>query len=61
MKSLDSRFTISRLIVFAITVSIFAGQTMVALAIPKAGQPAGELTVKGKNVHQREAVCVSEW
>ena len=48
MKSLDSRFTFSRLIVFAITVSIFTGQTMVALAMPKAGQPAGELTVKGK-------------
>ncbi|HKP70173.1 MAG TPA: hypothetical protein VJV05_12880 [Pyrinomonadaceae bacterium] len=48
MKSLDSRFTISRLIVFVITVSIFAGQTMVALAMPKAGQSAGELTVKGK-------------
>jgi hypothetical protein len=48
MKSLDSRFTISRLIVFALTVSILTGQTMVALAMPKAGQSAGELTVKGK-------------
>lgn len=47
MKSLDSRFTMSRLIVFALTVSMLAGQTMVALAVPKVGQPAGELTVKG--------------
>ena len=47
MKSLDSRFTISRLIVFALTVSILTGQTMVALAMPKDGRPAGELTVKG--------------
>lgn len=47
MKSLDSRF-ISRLIVFALTVSILTGQTMVAFAVPKAGQSAGELTVKGK-------------
>lgn len=48
MKSLDSRFTISRLIVFALTVSILTGQTMVALAMPKDARPAGELTVKGK-------------
>lgn len=48
MKSLDSRFTFSRLLVFALTVSILTCQTMVALAMPKAGQPAGELTVKGK-------------
>ena len=48
MKSLDSRFTISRLMVLALTVSILTGQTMVVLAMPKAGQPAGELTVKGK-------------
>lgn len=48
MKSLESRFTISRLIVFALTVSILTGQTMVALAMPKDGRPAGELTVKGK-------------
>lgn len=47
MKSLYSRFAISRLIVFALTVTMLTGQTMVALAVPKAGQPAGELTVKG--------------
>ena len=46
MKSLESRF--SRLIVFALTVSIFTGQTMIALAMPKDGRPAGELTVSGK-------------
>jgi hypothetical protein len=48
MKSLESRFTISRLIVFALTVSMLAGQTMVALAMPKDARPAGELTVRGK-------------
>ena len=48
MKSLESRFPISRLVVFALTVSILTGQTMVALAMPKDGRPAGELTVRGK-------------
>jgi len=48
MKSLESRFPISRFIVFALTVSILAGQTMVALAMPKDSRPAGELTVRGK-------------